>query len=155
MHSSRGFKTLPIEFDAYGRAHLRDEEAEAPYLFADEARIRRSQNRERALEKLFDNPNVWNYSIDPVTRSSGNLVVNAVIDFEAGRVLDAQVENPQAYGAELILKNRRPSDAVQIAARIRGIERLPIRSRHRWLANGRRNNTAAAGDHFPQSGIVR
>ncbi|MBK6799737.1 MAG: nickel-dependent hydrogenase large subunit [Acidobacteria bacterium] len=95
-------------------------EAEARRTFSRTRRGFAGHRTANVPEKLFDNPNVWNYSIDPVTRSSGNLVVNAVIDFEAGRVLDAQVENPQAYGAELILKNRRPSDAVQIAARIRG-----------------------------------
>lgn len=114
------FKTLPIEFDAYGRAHLRDEDAESPYIFEDESRMRRSQNRQRALEKLVENPQVWNCTIDPVTRLSGNLALHAVIDFEQGRVLDAQVENPQGYGIETILKGRQPSDAVQIAARVRG-----------------------------------
>lgn len=114
------FKALPIEFDAYGRAHLRDEEDVAPFGVENDPRIQRALNRERALEKLADNPHVRAFNATPVTRSAGNLALRAVVDFEQRRVLDAQIENAQFCGYELIALNREPSDAVHIASRARG-----------------------------------
>lgn len=118
--SSVTFRTLPIEFDAYGRAHLRDEDAVAPFSVENDPRIQRALNRERALEKLADNQHVWDFNASPVTRAAGNMALHAVVDFEQRRVLDAQIENGQFCGYELLLKSREPSDAVQVASRARG-----------------------------------
>jgi hydrogenase large subunit len=112
------FKSLPIQFDAYGRAHLRDEEADAPFNFVDESRVQRTLNRERTLEKFVDHPGVWNFNIDPVTRATGGLTLQLMIDIDQRRVLDARVETTRYCGHELILKERAPSDALQIASRI-------------------------------------
>lgn len=114
------FRSLPIEFDAYGRAHLRDEDAVAPFSVDGDPRIQRALNRERALEKLADNQHVWDFNVSPVTRVSGNLSVHAVIDFEQRRVLDARIENAQFCGYELLAQGREPSDAVHLASRARG-----------------------------------
>jgi hydrogenase large subunit len=114
------FKSLPIQFDAYGRAHLRDEEAEAPFNFVDEARLQRTLNRERTLEKLVDQPGVWSFNLDPVTRAADGLALQAIIDFDERRVLDARVETIRFSGHELILRGRSPSDAPHIAARTSG-----------------------------------
>ncbi len=114
------FKNLPIEFDVYGRAHLRDEEAEAPFDFAADARIQRVQNRERSLEKLAGNPSVRSFEIEPVTRAGSRVALHAVIDFDQRRALDARVECGQFCGYELILNGREPSDAVHISSRFSG-----------------------------------
>ncbi len=114
------FKNLPIEFDTYGRAHLRDEEAESPFDTGADARVQRILNRERALEKLAGNPSVWNFEIEPVTRTGGRIALHTLIDFELRRVLDAHVECGQFYGSEMILQDREPSDAVHIASRASG-----------------------------------
>ncbi len=114
------FRSLPIEFDTYGRAHLRDEDAVAPFSVANDQRIQRALNREKALDKLADNKHVWSFNVSPVTRVAGNMAVHAVIDFEQRRVLDAQIENAQFCGYELIAKGREPSDAIHIASRARG-----------------------------------
>jgi hydrogenase large subunit len=118
------FKNLPIEFDVYGRAYLRDEEAEAPFDYAADARIQRVLSRERALEKLSSNPNqgsgVRRLEIEPVTRTGNRLSLHAVVDFDQRRVLDANVESGQFFGVEMILQDREPSDAVHIASRASG-----------------------------------
>ena len=114
------FKTLPIEFDAYGRARLRDEDAVAPFSIENDPRIQRALNRERALEKLADNQYVWDFDVSPMTRMAGNLALHTVIDFEQRRVLDARIENGQFCGHELLATGREPSDAVPIASRARG-----------------------------------
>lgn len=114
------FRSLPIEFDVYGRAHLRDEDAIAPFSVESDPRIQRALNRERALEKLADNKHVWSFNVSPVTRVAGNMSLHAVIDFEQRRVLDAQIENAQFCGYEMIARGREPSDAVHIASRARG-----------------------------------
>ncbi|MCI0388273.1 MAG: nickel-dependent hydrogenase large subunit [Acidobacteria bacterium] len=114
------FKSLPIQFDAYGRAHLRDGEAEAPFNFVDEARLHRAHNRVRTLEQVADHAGILNFSIDPLTRASTSLTLHILIDFEHRRVLDAHVEDANFCGYEVLLKERRPSDATQITSRISG-----------------------------------
>lgn len=120
FHSPVIFKSLPIEFDTYGRAHLRNEDAIAPFGMDADPRIQRAINRDRALEKLADNQHVWDFNLSPLTRTAGDLTMNAVIDFEQRRVLDARIENARFNGCELIIKDREPSDAVHIASRARG-----------------------------------
>ncbi len=114
------FRSLPIQFDAYGRAHLRDEEVEAPFNFADEARLQRAQNRDRVLDRLADRPGALNFVVDPLTRASNGLTLQTVIDFEQRRILDARVEQSQFWGCELVLNERQPSDAVHLTSRISG-----------------------------------
>lgn len=72
------------------------------------------------LEKLAPRAGVWNFSIDPLTRAAGDLALHLLIDFEQRRVLDVCVENAQFNGYELTMKERAPSDALQIASRISG-----------------------------------
>ncbi len=118
------FKNLPIEFDDYGRAHLRDEEAKAPFEYVSDPRIQRALNRERMLEKLSSNPGVKTFEIEPVTRTGGRYTLHTVIDFEQRRALDARVEcgeyARQSGATEVSLKDRAPSDAIHIASRVCG-----------------------------------
>jgi hydrogenase large subunit len=118
------FKNLPIEFDSYGRAYLRDEEAKAPFSYASDERIQRALNHERMLERLAGGPGVRNFEIEPVTRTVGRFTLNTVIDFDRRRTLDAHVECGQfgrhsgAY--ESLLKDRNLTDAVHISSRVCG-----------------------------------
>lgn len=114
------FRSLPIQFDAYGRAHLRDEEAEAPFNFTDDIRRQRALQRERALEKLFDHPSVSPFTIDPVTRTQAPLALHLVLDFEQRRVLETRIEGGEFNPHELIVRNRKASEAVPITSRNRG-----------------------------------
>jgi hydrogenase large subunit len=118
------FKNLPIDFDVYGRAHLRDEEAEAPFDCSSDPRLQRVINRERMLEKLFSNPGVRTFGIEPVTRTGGRFSLHTLIDFDQRRALDAHVEcgefSRQSGAFELILSDRDPSDAAHISSRVCG-----------------------------------
>ncbi len=114
------FRNLPFEIDPYGRAFLRDEEAEAPFSVEADVRRGRAANRERNLEKLAETPGILSLEIDPLTRTQSQLTLLAVIDFEQRRILDARLQETQPRTHELLLREREPSDAVQIAARIKG-----------------------------------
>lgn len=114
------FRSLPVEFDDYGRAHLHDEEATYPYSLDGDQRLQRALNRERALEKLTDNPGVWQFGISPFTRTAASPTLHTVIDFEQRRVLDARIEQPRFYGLERVLKEREPSEAVLLTSRLQG-----------------------------------
>jgi hydrogenase large subunit len=115
------FKSLPIKYDLYGRAVLNDNRAEAPYDVIDVSNgEQRAPEREPAAARRSESAGLWNFTIDPLTRASNGLVLNSFIDFEQRRVLDAYVENTQFCGLELVLKDRQPSDAVQIACRMSG-----------------------------------
>jgi hydrogenase large subunit len=114
------FKSLPIKYDAYGRARLNDKMAEAPFEFLAELSADRAPDLEQTMESVAERPGTWNFMIDPLTRASSGLVLNSLIDFGHRRVLDAYVENAQFCGFELTLKERNLSDATQIACRTSG-----------------------------------
>jgi hydrogenase large subunit len=114
------FRNLPIEIDVYGRAYLRDENAESPFSVAEDARLQRAMNRERALEKLAETEPLWHFAIDPLTRAQSGLAALAVVDFDQRRILDARIEQTQFSGIEMVLKGREASDALQIACRRSG-----------------------------------
>jgi hypothetical protein len=114
------FKSLPIKYDAYGRARFNDSMAEAPLEVVNEVSANRARDREQTMDSVVEQPGNWNFTIDPLTRASSGLVLNSLIDFGQRRVLDAYVENTQFCGFELTLKERNPSDATQIACRTSG-----------------------------------
>ncbi len=114
------FKSLPIEFDAYGHAHLRDEGHEAPFNLGEELRLQLAIDREQMSERFADRPGVESFNVDPVTRTTSGLSLHMMIDFDQRQVLDACVESTLLSPYELILKGRTPSDAVQLTPRIDG-----------------------------------
>lgn len=114
------FKTLPIEFDSFGRARLRDEEVENPYLFVDRSQHERSVERRRSLQEMASRPGVRRFRLDPVTRTVSKLAIDLLIDFDQQRVIDAHLRGIELSPFELMTINRRASEAVPITSRTRG-----------------------------------
>ncbi|MFZ4984137.1 MAG: nickel-dependent hydrogenase large subunit [Blastocatellia bacterium] len=114
------FKTLPIEFDGFGRARLRDEEAENPYLTGAESQRERSLESQQSWEEKSARPGVRSVRIDPVTRTVSRLAIDLLIDFNLQRVLDARLSGVELSPFELMVLNRRASEAVPITSRTRG-----------------------------------
>jgi hydrogenase large subunit len=108
------FKNLPIEFDAHGRAQLRDGWDSEPV-------IPRVQNNDKALEELARSTHLRNFDIDPVTRVAGALSFHTVIDLENRWVVEARTEATLFRGYEVILKGREPTDAIHISSRACGV----------------------------------
>ena len=80
------FKNLPIEFDAAGRAHLKEGVAN-PYAYV--ANGHPLEREERIKELLSRNGHIKEISIDPVTRVAGALAFHSVVDLENRTVHDA------------------------------------------------------------------
>lgn len=72
------FKNLPIEFDAQGKAYLR-QEVRNPYAY--EARPI-APEQERIEELLRRNGYIKSVDFDPVTRVAGALAFHAVADLK-------------------------------------------------------------------------
>ncbi len=111
------FKNLPIEFDAQGRAHLR-EDVRNPYGY--EARSLATEE-ERIEELLRRNGHIRSVDFDPVTRVAGALAFHAVVDLNARRVLAANSMATLFRGYEVIMKGRDPRDALFITSRACGV----------------------------------
>jgi hydrogenase large subunit len=114
------FQTLPIEFDSFGRARLRDEEAESPYGFVDEPRLQRHHQRELAVAEHVARPGVRRLRIEPVNRTVAPLAIELWIEPGERRILDSRVEGVEFSPFEMMTGNRRASDAVSITSRTRG-----------------------------------
>ena len=114
------FRNLPIEFDLYGRAHLRDEDAPSPFSTAQDGRRALAVNRERALARLVENQNAREFLLDPLTRTTGRLTLRGLVDFNHRRILDAQIETTEPRTHEAGLVGREASDAVPIMSRVNG-----------------------------------
>lgn len=112
------FKNLPIEFDAHGRAHLRDEGPDDPFA---RAPSQRGDDRSKALEDLARGAHWRDFDIDPVTRVAGALSFHTVVDLDRRRVVDAHTEATLFRGYEVILKGRDPLDAIHISSRACGV----------------------------------
>jgi hydrogenase maturation protease len=112
------FKNLPIEFDAQGRAHLREGVAN-PYSYV--ANGHPVEREERVRELLAGNGHIKEVSIDPVTRVAGALAFHSVVDLENRTVHDAHSMATLFRGYEIILKGRDPRDAIFISSRACGV----------------------------------
>jgi hydrogenase large subunit len=106
------FKNLPIEFDAHGRALLRDDRWGQPL---------RPRTQGSALEQLARGAHLHHFDIDPVTRVAGALSFHTVIDLDSRRVVEAHTEATLFRGYEVILKGREPTDAIHISSRACGV----------------------------------
>src|SRR5262252_7874488 len=78
------FKNLPIEFDAHGRAYLREDGEGDPFSvvagLASSSRGADWRNREDALEEIVRNAHAREFNIDPITRVAGALAFHTTID---------------------------------------------------------------------------
>jgi hydrogenase large subunit len=106
------FKNLPIEFDAHGRARLRDDQWGQPLI---------PDPPSGAPELPAGGAQVRDFDIDPVTRVAGALSFHTVVDLEHRRVLEARTEATLFRGYEVILKGREPTDAIHISSRACGV----------------------------------
>ncbi|MFN8523744.1 MAG: nickel-dependent hydrogenase large subunit [Chloroflexota bacterium] len=112
------FKNLPIEFDAQGKARLKEGVAD-PYGYRATTTV--ADQQARIQELLARNGHIQEVSIDPVTRVAGALAFHAVVDYEHRRVIDAHSMATLFRGYEIILKGRDPRDAIFISSRACGV----------------------------------
>lgn len=109
------FQNLPVEFDASGRAFLK-EGFENPYAYQTKE-IDRSQ-----IEELIKrNGHVKDIDLDPVTRVAGALAFHTVVDLQERKVHEAHSIASLFRGYEVILKGRDPRDALFISSRVCGV----------------------------------
>ena len=114
------FRSLPIEYDIFGRARLRDEDATAPFDVVDETRRQRVRQRERFLAEARERSAVRPLSIRPLTRSRAPLAIHLLLDFDQRRILDASIEAAEITPHEQIILQRPAADAVAIMSRTPG-----------------------------------
>ena len=109
------FHNLPVEFDASGRARLREGVGD-PYAYQT-----RPLDRSHVEALLERNGHVKDLNIDPVTRVAGALAFHAVVDLDARKVHEAHSIASLFRGYEVILKGRDPRDAMFISSRVCGV----------------------------------
>lgn len=111
------FENLPIEFDANGRAHLK-EGVKNPY----EYQTRTLEERDEVLRAIAErNGQITSVDFDPVTRVAGALAFHSTVDLEGRRVLDTNSMATLFRGYEVILRGRDPRDAAFISSRACGV----------------------------------
>jgi hydrogenase large subunit len=116
------YKNLPIEIDARGQVRMRAEVGTAPFgVKPVEKTAEARSEHDRLIQEVIQRPTVRYYEVEPLTRSSSRPSLRAVVDLEHRLVLDARVEETSFRSLGLVLKNRPPSDAVQIASRLSGV----------------------------------
>jgi hydrogenase large subunit len=111
------FKNLPVEFDANGRAYLK-EGVRDPYSYT-----KRSFDELDAQIKdlLARNGHIKSVDFDPVTRVAGALSFHSVVDLKERKVLETNSMATLFRGYEVILKGRDPRDAAYISSRACGV----------------------------------
>jgi len=114
------FKNLPIEFDASGKASLREGVAN-PYSVTTAEPRRYVRRREGPGAQLAAPPRLRDWNIDPMTRVAGALAVHTVLDLENRRAVDAHSRAMLFRGYEIILQGRDPRDAIDISSRACGV----------------------------------
>lgn len=111
------FENLPIEFDAQGKAFLKDG-VRNPY----EYQTRTLEEREDKLRELaVKNGQLADVDFDPVTRVAGALAFHSTVDLEAGKIVDTNAMATLFRGYEVILRGRDPRDAAFISSRACGV----------------------------------
>ncbi|MBW3548579.1 MAG: nickel-dependent hydrogenase large subunit [Actinobacteria bacterium] len=114
------FKNLPIEFDANGKASLREGVAD-PYSIAAAKTKGYVRRQEGPGAQLAAPPKLRDWSIDPVTRVAGALAVHTTLDLENRKAVDAYSRAMLFRGYEIILQGRDPRDAIDISSRACGV----------------------------------
>jgi len=123
------FKNLPVEFDAEGRAYLR-EGVPNPYGLMEGGLGLvghgvgpggNGENMPAVAGAQVDVGQLQEFTIDPVTRVAGALGFHTVCDLKERRVVEAHSYATLFRGYELILKGRDPRDAIDICSRACGV----------------------------------
>ncbi|MDP9418895.1 MAG: nickel-dependent hydrogenase large subunit [Actinomycetota bacterium] len=114
------FKNLPIEFDANGKASLREGVAD-PYSFSAAKTKSYVRKQDGPGAQLGAPPKLRDWSIDPVTRVAGALAVHTTLDLENRKAVDAYSRAMLFRGYEIILQGRDPRDAIDISSRACGV----------------------------------
>lgn len=111
------FKNLPIEFDANGKAYLK-EGVVNPY---DYERKSLADQEDKIQELLARNGFVKEVDFDPVTRVAGALAFHSVVDLKENKVISTNSMATLFRGYEIILQGRDPRDAAFISSRACGV----------------------------------
>ncbi len=102
------FKNLPIEFDANGKASLRDGVGD-PYGYKPTPSKGYVRKQDGPGAQLAAPPKLRDWSIDPVTRVAGALAVHTTLDLENRKAVDAYSRAMLFRGYEIILQGRDPA----------------------------------------------
>jgi hydrogenase large subunit len=111
------FKNLPIEFDADGKAFLKEGVAN-PYEYKV---VELDKEQDKLKDLLAKNGFIRNIDYDPVTRVAGALAFHSVVDLQDKKVLSTNSMATLFRGYEVILKGRDPRDAAYISSRACGV----------------------------------
>jgi hydrogenase large subunit len=111
------FKNLPIGFDDYGNAFLKEGVAN-PY---DYHVAQLDKEHDKVKDLLVRNGFIKNVDYDPVTRVAGALAFHSVVDLQNRKVLSTNSMATLFRGYEVILKGRDPRDAAYISSRACGV----------------------------------
>ena len=116
-------QNLPVEFDAQGRAQLKDGIPDPWSVQAARPQVDDTDaDREQRIARLAgQNGRVRSMNMDPVTRVAGELGIYVTVDFEEGRHLDARTQAPLFRGYEVLAMGRDPRDAIFITSRVCGV----------------------------------
>jgi hypothetical protein len=114
------FKNLPIEFDASGKATLKEGMGD-PYAVAPAKPKGYVRRQEGPGAQLAAPPRLRDWNIDPMTRVAGALAVHCVLDLENRVAVEAHSRAMLFRGYELILQGRDPRDAIDISSRACGV----------------------------------
>jgi len=114
------FKNLPIEFDASGKATLKDGVGD-PYSVSPAKPKGYVRRQEGPGAQLAAPPRLRDWNIDPMTRVAGALAIHCVLDLENRVAVEAHSRAMLFRGYELILQGRDPRDAIDISSRACGV----------------------------------
>src|SRR5438093_940744 len=114
------FKNLPVEFDAQGKAFLKEGIAN-PYGPVEPQGIPKQLTTGQIEELLRRNGHIRPIDFDPVTRVAGALAFHSVVDFNARKVIEARSMATLFRGYEVIMVGRDPRDAIYITSRACGV----------------------------------
>lgn len=117
------FKNLPIDFDADGRARLRDGIRDPYSVVTTKPDVGTTEaEREATIQRLMAaNGHIKDINMDPVTRVAGALAVHVTADLSSGSYLDARSQATLFRGYEVILMGRDPRDAIFVSSRACGV----------------------------------
>jgi hydrogenase large subunit len=116
------FKNLPVEFDAQGKAFLREGVADPYSKSAVLPRGAPTQLSNAQVEDLLKrNGHIKAVDFDPVTRVAGALAFHTVADLKERKVIEARSVATLFRGYEVIMVGRDPRDAIYITSRACGV----------------------------------